>query len=215
MLTLHAYWRSSASYRVRIALNLKALPYRIEPVHLVKDGGAQHSAAYRALNPQGRVPLLVDGAFTLGQSVAIFEYLEERHPTPALLPADPQQRARVREACQVLAADVQPLQNISVLNYLRDRLAVDEPARNDWVRHWIEQGLTALEARVADQPLTQAMFGDRVSYADCCLVPQVYAARRFGAEVARFPRLAALATRLEALPAFAAAHPDRQPDAQP
>lgn len=215
MLTLHAYWRSSASYRVRIALNLKGLPYRIEPVHLVKDGGAQHSAAYRALNPQGRVPLLVDGDFTLGQSLAIFEYLEERHPAPALLPAEAAPRARAREASQLLAADVQPLQNISVLNYLRDRLAVDEPGRNAWVRHWIEQGLAALEARVADQPLMQAMFGDAVSYADCCLVPQVYAARRFGADTARFPRLAALATRLEVLPAFAAAHPDRQPDAQP
>jgi maleylacetoacetate isomerase len=214
MLTLYAYWRSSASYRVRIALQVKGIAHHIVPVHLVRDGGEQHGAAYRSLNPQQRVPLLVDGDFKIGQSLAILDYLDARFPPTPLLPGDALQRARVLEFCHVLAADVQPLQNIGVLNYLRDVLKVDEPSRNEWVRHWINRAMTALEAMVADQPLESAVFGNTLSAADCCLVPQLYAARRFGADLSLFPRLAALAVRLEALPAFIAAHPEQQPDAK-
>ena len=213
MLKLYAYWRSSASYRVRIALQLKGLAHEIVPVHLVRGGGEQHQAAYRALNPEGRVPLLVDGDFKLGQSLAIFRYLEDRHPTPALLPADTRQRARVWQFCEAINADVQPLQNLGPLGYLTGTLGLSEDQKTAWARHWIDRGLAALEAEVADLRLDDFVFGDTPSYADCCLVPQLYGARRFGADLSRYPRLAALGARLETLPAFAAAHPDRQPDA--
>lgn len=213
MLKLYGYWRSSASYRVRIALNLKALAYETIPVHLVKDGGQQHQAAYRALNPEGRVPLLVDGDFKLGQSLAIFGYLEAQHPTPALLPQDARLRARIWQFCEAINADVQPLQNLAVLNYLSGPLAVSDAKKAEWIRHWIDRGLSALEHEIADLPERAALFGDTPSYADCCLVPQVFAARRFGATLANYPRLIATADRLQLLPAFAAAHPDQQADA--
>lgn len=214
MLKLYAYWRSSASYRVRIALNLKGLPYEIVPVHLVRDGGEQNAAAYRALNPQGRVPLLVDGDFRLGQSQAILEYLEAVHPQPALLPAAPQARAEVLAFCQAIVADIQPLQNLAALNYLKDRLGVDEPARNAWLRHWIERGLAALEEEQAQRPSRAYCFADTPGLAECVLVPQIYAAERFACDATRYPRLAAIAARCNTLPAFQRAHPDQQPDAQ-
>lgn len=213
MLKLYSYWRSSASYRVRIALQLKGLAYEVSPVHLVKGGGQQHAAAYKALNPEGRVPLLVDGEFKLGQSLAIFQYLEAKHPTPALLPADMQLRARVWQFCEAINADIQPLQNLGPLGYLTSTLGVSEEQKLAWIRHWINRGLGALEQEMADLPERAALFGDEPGFADCCLVPQLYAARRFGADLALFPHLAATGTRLEALPAFAAAHPERQVDA--
>lgn len=213
MLKLYSYWRSSASYRVRIALQLKGLAYEVSPVHLVKGGGQQHAATYKALNPEGRVPLLVDGEFKLGQSLAIFQYLEAKHPTPALLPADMQLRARVWQFCEAINADIQPLQNLGPLGYLTSTLGVSEEQKLAWIRHWINRGLGALEQEMADLPERAALFGDEPGFADCCLVPQLYAARRFGADLALFPRLAATGTRLEALPAFAAAHPERQVDA--
>lgn len=213
MLKLHAYWRSSASYRVRIALNLKGLAYEISPVHLVKGGGEQHQAAYRALNPEGRVPLLVDGDFKLGQSLAIFGYLESQHPTPALLPEDLQLRARVWQFCEAINADIQPLQNLGPLGYLTQTLGVSDEQKTAWIRHWIDRGLSALEQETSDLPERAALFGDSPGYADCCLVPQMYAARRFGADLAKYPRLAATSERLEQLPAFVAAHPEQQPDA--
>ena len=213
MLKLYGYWRSSASYRVRIALNLKGLAYETIPVHLVKDGGQQHQPAYRALNPQGRVPLLVDGDFKLGQSLAIFGYLESQHPEPALLPADPRQRARVWQFCEAINADMQPLHNLGPLGYLSREFGISEEQKLAWIRHWIDRGLSALEQDITDQPERAYVFGDAPSYADCCLVPQMYAARRFGGELAKYPRLAALSTRLEQRPAFVAAHPEQQPDA--
>lgn len=215
MLTLYSYWRSSASYRVRIALALKGLPYDYRPVHLVRDGGEQNAEAYRALNPEGRVPLLVDGDFRIGQSLAIFRYLEDAYPAPRLLPEDRLLQARAWQFCEAINADIQPLQNLAVLNYLDRELGVAEPERLRWIRHWVDRGLSALEAEVADQPLEQAVFGEHPGLADCCLVPQVYAARRFGGDLGRYPRLVALAERLEQLPAFAGAHPSQQPDAQP
>lgn len=214
MLRLHGYWRSGASYRVRIALSLKALPYDCIPVHLVRDGGEQLKPEFRALNPQGRVPLLVDGDFRVAQSLAILDYLEHKAPVPALLPADPRLRARMLAFCHALASDVQPLQNTGVVNYLRDTLALDEPARTAWVRHWIERGLQALEDERRGQPETAYVFGATPTWADCVLVPQVYSAERYGCDATKYPRLSALALRLREEPAFAAAHPDRQPDAQ-
>lgn len=213
MLKLYSYWRSSASYRVRIALHLKGLAFETIPVHLVKDGGQQHSAAYRALNPEGRVPLLVDGDFKLGQSLAIFGYLESQYPEPALLPADPKLRARIWQFCEAINADIQPLQNLGPLGYLTGTLGVSEEQKLTWIRHWIDRGMSALEQEIADLPEGAYVFGDTPSYADCCLVPQLYAARRFGADLSKYSRLAAISTRLEQLPAFVAAHPEQQLDA--
>lgn len=213
MLKIYSYWRSSASYRVRIALHLKGLAFETLPVHLVKDSGQQHQPAYRALNPEGRVPLLVDGEFRLGQSLAIFTYLESQYPLPPLLPEDPQQRARIWQFCECLNADTQPLHNLGTLNYLSRELGVSEAQKTTWIRHWIERGLGALEQEIAELPERLAVFGDTPSYADCCLVPQIYAARRFGAMLSLFPRLTAISARLETLPAFMAAQPENQPDA--
>lgn len=209
---LYSFWRSSASYRVRIALNLKGLQVEYVPVHLVRDGGEQNAPAYRALNPQGRVPLLVDGDFRLGQSMAILDYLESRQPRPALVPADARERARVLAFCHTIVADIQPLQNTGPMKYLGDRFRVDEAGRAAWMRHWIERGLTALELERGDPPDTTCVFGDSLTWADCVLVPQIYNAERWQCDLAGFPRLLALARRLRELPAFAAAHPDRQPD---
>ncbi len=213
MLKLYSYWRSSASYRVRLALHLKGLAFEVIPVHLVKDGGQQHAPGYKALNPEGRVPLLVDGDFRLGQSLAIFQYLEAQHPEPPLLPADARLRAHAWQFCEAINADIQPLQNLGALNYLTGTLGVNEEQKLAWLRHWINRGLSALEQEMADLPERAALFGDEPGYADCCLVPQLYAARRFGADLKLFPRLADTSTRLELLPAFAAAHPERQVDA--
>lgn len=213
-LKLYSYWRSSASYRVRIALNLKGLEYEIIPIHLLRNGGEQHGAGYRALNPQGRVPLLVDGDFRLTQSLAILEYLEERHPQTPLLPADERRRALVRAFCQAVAADIQPLQNLSTLHYLTKTFEAGDEDKAAWLRHWIETGLAALEEQQRHRPLAPFLFGDQPTFAECVLVPQMYAARRFNCDAAKYPRLAAVAHRCEELPAFEAAHPDNQPDAQ-
>lgn len=215
MLELHAYWRSSASYRVRCALNLKRLPHRIVPVNIIRDGGEQHGAAYAQLNPQRLVPTLVDGEFTLSQSLAIFQYLEERHPEPALVPAALHARLRMWSFCQYIASEMQPLQNTRVLNYLTGTLGIDEAAKAAWLRHWLGTGFTALEAMLGPGHDDPYCFGAMPTYADCCLVPQWFAGERFGVDLAPFPRLAAIVARLRALPAFEAAHPSRQPDAIP
>ena len=212
-LQLYSFWRSSASYRVRIALSLKKIAYDYVPVHLVRDGGEQNQPAFRALNPQGRVPLLVDGEFRLAQSLAILDYLESRFPVPALLPAEPELRARVLSFCDAIVADIQPLQNTGPLKYMDEVLGIDEARRGAWVRHWIERGLAALEAERAGLPDTPFVFGDAPTWADCVLVPQIYNAERHKCDTSRFPLLYALARRVRELPAFAAAHPSRQPDA--
>jgi maleylacetoacetate isomerase len=213
VLKLYSFWRSSASYRVRIALKLKNVDYEYAPVHLTRDGGEQNLPAYRALNPQGRVPLLVDGEFRIAQSLAILDYLEAIRPQPALLPAEPKQRARVLAFCHAIASDIQPLQNTGPVKMLGERFGADDAAKAAWNRHWIEAGLVALERERAGAPETACAFGETPTWADCVLVPQVYNADRWGCDTGRFPRLYALAGRLRALPAFAAAHPDRQPDA--
>ena len=215
MLKLYSFWRSSASYRVRIALNLKQLPYEYIPVHLTKDGGEQHQPEFRALNPQGRVPLLVDGDFRLGQSLAILEYLDSKFPQPRLIPADTRLRARMWSFCHAIAADIQPLQNTGPLQYLGRELGLSDDQRNAWTRYWIQRGLEALETELKNEPASARVFGDAPTLADCVLVPQVYNAERYTCETSRFPRLYGVTQRLRELPAFQAAHPDRQPDAPP
>ncbi|MGH8539736.1 MAG: maleylacetoacetate isomerase [Stenotrophobium sp.] len=214
MLKLYSYWRSSASYRVRIALNLKGLPYDYLPVSLVKDGGQQNLPEYLAVNPQGRVPFLVDGDFGIGQSLAILDYLDAGYPQPALIPADARIRARMWAFCQVIAADIQPLQNTGPLAYMSRELKLSDEQKNAWVRHWIERGFSVLEQELRDAPLSAFVFGEAPTLADCVLVPQMFNAGRYRCDTAKFPRLHALAQRLNELPAFAAAHPDRQPDAR-
>ena len=213
-LTLYTYWRSSAAYRVRIALALKGLEYRSEPVHLVQDGGQQHAPDYAALNPQELVPVLRHEGRVLRQSMAILEYLDETWPQPALLPADAAGRARVRALAQVVGCDVHPLGNLRVLQYLERDLEQPAPAREAWVRHWVGSGLDALERMLDADPETgRFCHGDAPGLADCVLVPQLYNARRFGMELARWPVLARIEQACLALPAFAAAVPEAQPDA--
>ena len=216
MLKLYGYWRSSAAYRVRIALNLKGLAYESVPVHLVKDGGQQHGADYRALNPQGLLPLLVDeenGGVRIAQSLAIIEYLEEIFPVPTLLPADPAERAQVRALALHLACDVHPLNNLRVLQYLSSELGVAEEAKNTWYRHWVALGLAAVEEGLAvfDGRLS---LGERPGYLEACLIPQLYNARRFNCDLAAYPRIVAMAACCELLEAFQLAMPEAQADAQ-
>lgn len=215
MLKLYSFWRSSASYRVRIALALKGLKYEYVPVSLVKDGGEQNAPAYRALNPQGRVPLLVDVDFRIAQSLAILDYLEAIAPQPPLVPSEPKQRARMLSFCHAIVADIQPIQNTGVIKLLGDEFGADDARKAAWNRHWIQRGLEALEAERGEAPDTPFTFGATPSWADCVLVPQVYNADRWGCDNSKFPRLYALAQRLQRLPAFAAAHPGRQPDTPP
>lgn len=213
MLKLYNYWRSSASYRVRIALHLKKLDFEYVPLNIIADGGQQFSPEFRALNPQARVPLLVDGDFALNQSLAILEYLEETRPQPSLLPHEAKRRARMWAFCHTIAADIQPLQNLGPLGYLSRELKVSDAQKNAWIRHWIERGLSVLDQERAGQPETPFAFGDEPTLADCVLVPQLYNARRFECDLSKFPRLVAIGARCEAHPAFVAAQPERQPDA--
>jgi maleylacetoacetate isomerase/maleylpyruvate isomerase len=208
-LILHSAWRSSAAYRVRIGLNLKGLAYDIAPVNLVAN---QHQApAFAALNPQRLLPALeVDGR-TLTQSLAILEWLDETVPAPPLLPADPFDRAQVRAMAQIVASDIHPVNNLRILRALTE-LGVDEPGREAWIGRWITDGFTALETMVARHGQAYA-FGDAPTLADCCLVPQVYNAERFKTDLTPFPALRAVAARCAEHPAFAAAHPNQQPDA--
>ncbi|WP_372016092.1 maleylacetoacetate isomerase [Pseudoxanthomonas sp. 10H] len=214
-LGLYTYWRSSAAYRVRIALALKALPYDAHPVHLLKDGGQQHGAAYAALNPQQLVPVLMHGRRVVRQSLAIIEYLEEAWPDAApLLPGTARERGRVRGLAQLVACDIHPLNNLRVLQFFEQQWNVPQPERDEWVRHWIVEGLDAFEALVAEDPATGAYcHGDVPGLADCCLVPQLYNARRFAIALERWPTLARIEQGCLALPAFRAAAPEAQADA--
>ena len=212
MLKLHNYFRSSAAYRVRIALNLKGLSYEYLPVHLVK--GEQRAGTYRAINPQALVPLLIDDGEKISQSMAIIEYLDEKVPHPPLLPATPEARARVRSIAQAIACDIHPLNNLRVLKYLVGPLGVSEDAKNAWYRHWVELGLSALETALAADRRTGAFcHGDAPTLADICLVPQLANARRSAIAIDPYPTLARIETQCLALDAFARAAPDRQPDA--
>jgi maleylacetoacetate isomerase len=205
---LYDYARSSAAYRVRIALNLKGLAYESIPIDL--RAGAQQSAAYQARQPQGLVPCLIDGEVTLTQSLAIIEYLDARQPEPPLLPADPVQRARCRALALAIACDIHPLNNLRVLLYLEHRLGCDQDARRAWYHHWIALGMAALEAQLANGP-SPFCCGDQPTLADICLVPQVLNAERYNCDLEPYPTVRAIATRCRALDAFARAAPPPLP----
>jgi maleylacetoacetate isomerase len=212
---LYTYWRSSAAFRVRIALNLKGLAYDAVPTHLLRDGGQQHQAAYRAINPQGLVPALEDNGELIAQSLAIIEYIDETHPAPPLLPGSPRDRAAVRAMALSIACDIHPLNNLRVLQYLRREFAQDDAAIARWNREWISRGFAALETWIDRHSGDgRHCFGSQVTLADVCLLPQAFNARRVELDLAQWPRLAAVATHLETLPAFAAARPAAQPDAE-
>jgi maleylpyruvate isomerase len=216
---LYTYFRSSAAWRVRIALNLKGLPYEAVPVHLIRHGGEQLQDAYRAINPSALVPSLEAEGETITQSMAIVEYLEEMHPKIALLPAAPLERARVRALAQMIACDIHPLNNLRVLRYLVRTIKVSEEAKKAWYRHWIDEGFAALEAQLARDSAHDAApgrfcHGDTPTIADCFLVPQVYNAARFDVDMTPYPRIAGIDAACAELPAFAAAHPARQGDAE-
>ncbi|MGB8328002.1 MAG: maleylacetoacetate isomerase [Steroidobacteraceae bacterium] len=213
MLTLYTYWRSSAAYRVRIALNLKGLDYETRPVHLMRAGGEQHADAYRAVNPQARVPTLVHDGRIVTQSLAILEYLDEIFPAAPLLPTDAAGRARVRSLAHIIASDVQPLQNVSVTQYLQRVCGLDDAQLRAWYLEWITRGLTAIEVRLAGESATgRYSHGIRPTLADCCLVPQCYSSRRFGVDVAQFPTVARIEQACNEIEAFRAAAPENQPD---
>ena len=207
---LHGYWRSGTSYRTRIALNLKGLNYEQHGVDLRR--GDQRSETYLRLNPQGLVPALENDGAVLTQSPAILEWLEETHPNPPLLPADPIARAQVRAMAALVGCDIHPLNNLRVGKALREGFGADQAAVDAWAARWITPGFTALEALVARHG-DGWCFGDAPTLADCYLIPQIYSARRFHVALDAFPRLLAIETAAAAHPAFQAAHPDRQPDA--
>ena len=212
---LYGYFRSSAAYRVRIALNLKGLAYDTAPVNLLRDGGQQHSEAYRKLNPTGLVPTLEHDGLAIGQSMAILEYLEEIHPEPALLPADAAGRARVRAIAQTIACDIHPLNNLRVLKYLKHTLGLDDGAKDEWYRHWINIGLTSVEAMLAGDPATgRYCHGDQAGLADVLLVPQVFNARRLNCDLGAMPTITRIVDACSRLDAFVRAEPARQPDAE-
>lgn len=214
-LKLYTYWRSSAAFRVRIALNVKGLDYESVPRHLLRDGGEQRQPDYLSLNPQGLVPGLEHDGVFLAQSLAICEYLEEIRPEPRLLPGGPRDRAIVRGMALAVACDIHPLNNLRVLQYLRSEFRQDEEAVNRWIRHWIGRGFEALEGWIGRHSSDgRHCYGAGVTLADVFLVPQVFNARRFDLDLAPFPRLAAVSAHLEELPAFAAARPEVQPDAE-
>jgi maleylacetoacetate isomerase len=214
MMRLYSYFRSSAAFRVRIALNLKGLDYETVPVHLLRDGGEHRTAEYLLRNPQGFVPVLDDGGTLLGQSLAIIEYLDARQPRPRLLPPEPVARARVQALALLIACDTHPLNNLRVLQYLRGELALDEAAVKRWVQHWIAESFRAFEASLPAWSGGQYCVGDAVTLADVCLVPQLANARRFACDLAPYPTLVRIGDRLSAEPAFARAAPANQPDAE-
>lgn len=210
---LYSFFRSSAAYRVRIALNLKNIPYETFSVHLSKEGGHNRRPEYQAVNPQMRVPALVDSSGdVLIQSLAIIEYLDETFPDPPLLPADAMERANVRAVAQMIACDIHPLNNTSPLRYLKHQLKQEQDTIDEWYRHWVNEGFAAIEAMIKPGPY---ICGSRVTMADLCLVPQVYNARRFKVPVEqKFPKIAAVDAACLKLPAFDKARPEKQPDAE-
>jgi maleylacetoacetate isomerase/maleylpyruvate isomerase len=209
---LYTFFRSSAAFRVRIALNIKGLDCEHIPKAFARN--EHRSPDYLALNPQGLIPALETDGAVLSQSLAIIEYLEEKYPDPPLLPTDPLARAQIRSMSLAIACDIHPLNNLRVLNYLRHELAQDDGGVNLWYRHWITVGFTGLEQQVrALSAGARFCYGDTLSIADICLVPQMYNARRFNTDLTPFPTLVAISTHLESLPAFAAARPEAQADA--
>jgi maleylacetoacetate isomerase len=213
--TLYGYFRSSAAFRVRIALNLKGIAPDYAFVHLLKDGGQQHAPAYARINPQELIPTLEHDGQTIGQSLAIIEYLDEVQPEPPLLPKDAAGRARVRQIAYAVACDIHPVNNLRVLLYLRDKFGAGEEARAEWQRHWIALGFAAIETLLADSPQTgRYCHGDTPTLADICLIPQVANARRVNLDLSPYPTLVRIEQTALAHPAFEAALPKNQPDAE-
>jgi maleylacetoacetate isomerase len=209
---LYSYFRSSAAYRVRIALNLKGIGYETQSIHLVKDGGHNKRPEFRAINPQMRVPVLVTTAGeVLIQSLAIIEYLDETHPQPPLLPKDPLARARVRALAELIACDIHPLNNTSPLRYLKNNMAQQQSAIDEWYRHWVVTGFEALEELITPGPFA---CGSEITMADVCLVPQVNNARRLNVPLERFPKIVGVDRACLTVAAFDRARPENQPDAE-
>jgi len=212
---LFTYFRSSAAYRVRIALNLKGLGYDAVPVHLLRDGGQHLLDEYRAINPSGLVPAFQDDAITLTQSMAILEYLEEAYPQVPLMPTGAVARAHVRELAQIIACDIHPVNNLRVLKYLVRQLGQSEEVKTDWYRHWVIEGFQSLEAHLARHLDTGTFcYGHSPTIADCFLVPQVFNAQRFDIDVTAYPTISRINDMCVDLPAFKAAHPGQQPDTE-
>jgi maleylacetoacetate isomerase len=207
---LYSYWRSSAAYRVRIALNLKGLDYETVGVSLAPGESAHRKDEYRAINPQMLVPFLEDGEIAIGQSMAIVEYLEEAYPKTCLLPRDEPLRSQVRAFCNMIACDIHPLNNLRVTSYIKEELGADEGATSAWYAHWIHEGFAAAEVLTSDGPY---VFGENLTLADAFLVPQMYNARRFKVPLGDFPKLVATADACNELSAFKKAAPEQQPDA--
>jgi maleylacetoacetate isomerase len=211
--TLYTFFRSSAAYRVRIALNLKGLTTDMVSIHLQKEGGFNRKPEFRAINPQMRVPALkLDSNDVLIQSLAIMEYLDEVHPQPPLLPSEPARRAKVRALAQVIACDIHPLNNVGPLRYLKNELGQPQPKIDAWYHHWIIEGFAAVEALMSGKGPYSC--GHEITLADACLVPQVYNARRFKVPLDRFPRIVAADAACMQLAAFERARPENQPDAE-
>jgi maleylacetoacetate isomerase len=212
---LYGYFRSSAAFRVRIAVNLKGLQADLRFVHLLKDGGQQHQDVYKAVNPQELVPTLLHDGRAIGQSLAIIDYLDEVVPQPPLLPPDAAGRARVRQIALAIACDIHPLNNLRVLQYLRHRLGTGDDARADWQQHWISAGFSALEAMLErDSPVGRFCHGDAPTLADVCLIPQMANARRIQMNLSPYPTLQRIEDAAYCLAAFTAARPENQPDAE-
>lgn len=214
-LKLYSYWRSSAAFRVRIALNLKGLIYDTVPVHLTDAGGQQHAPAFRELNPQELLPVLVDGVRVIRQSMAIIEYLDEVYDGERkILPATARERARVRALAQIVACDIHPLNNLRVMQYLEREFNTPQVERDRWSQHWMREGFAAVEALLADNPSTGLYCeGDEPTLADICLVPQVYNAQRWSVDMNDFPLIRRINTACMKLDAFERARPENQPDA--
>jgi maleylpyruvate isomerase len=212
---LYTYFRSSAAYRVRIALNLKGLQYDAVPVHLLRGGGEQLQANYVKMNPSGLVPTFQDDYITLTQSMAILEYLEDEYPEVPLLPKDAAGRARVRELAQIVACDIHPVNNLRVLRYLVNELGLSEEVKTQWYRHWLLGGLDVLEKHLARDPSAGPLcHGYLPTLADCFLVPQVFNAQRQGIDISAYPNIARINAACVEIPAFVAAHPSNQPDTE-
>jgi maleylpyruvate isomerase len=212
---LYTYFRSSAAYRVRIALNLKGLQYDAIPVHLLRGGGEQLQEQYRSINPSGLVPAFQDDFITLTQSMAILEYLEDAYPQAPIMPKDATERARVRELAQIIACDIHPVNNLRVLRYLVHELKVTDEQKNAWYRHWLVGGLEVLEKHLARDPSSGPLcHGHTPTIADCLLVPQVFNAQRHGIDVSVYPNIARINAQCIEIPAFVKAHPSNQPDAE-
>lgn len=212
---LYSYFRSSASFRVRIALALKGIAYDYAAVHLLQDGGQQFATGFKAMNPAALVPVLDDDGTILTQSLAIIEYLDETRPEPPLLPGGAADRARVRAIALAIACEIHPLNNLRVLGYLKKSLGIDEEKRNDWYRHWVETGLATVEALLAGDPRTGVFcHGDVPTLADICLVPQIFNAQRFKARLDHVPTVMRIHEHCLTLPAFAGSVPSLQPDAE-